>query len=74
LDVYEEEEGIFFEDHSDHLLQDDMLTRLLTFPNVLITSHQAFFTKEALSEIARVTTENLNRFAKSQPFLEGTVF
>jgi D-lactate dehydrogenase len=72
LDVYEEEEGIFFEDHSDHLLQDDILSRLLTFPNVLITSHQAFFTKEALSEIARVTTENLNRFAKNQPFLEGT--
>jgi D-lactate dehydrogenase len=42
LDVYEEEEGIFFEDHSDHLLQDDILSRLLTFPNVLITSHQAF--------------------------------
>lgn len=59
LDVYEEEEGIFFEDHSGHVLQDDDLSRLLTFPNVLITSHQAFLTGEALSEIARVTVENL---------------
>lgn len=73
LDVYEEEEGIFFEDHSDHLLQDEVLSRLLTFPNVLITSHQAFFTREALSEIARVTTENIRRFARREAFLEGTV-
>lgn len=72
LDVYEEEEGIFFEDHSDHLLQDDILSRLLTFPNVLITSHQAFLTREALSEIARVTTDNLARFAAGQPFIDGT--
>lgn len=72
LDVYEEEEGIFFEDHSDHLIQDDILSRLLTFPNVLITSHQAFLTKEALGEIARVTAENLERLAKGEPFLEGT--
>lgn len=72
LDVYEEEEGIFFEDHSDHLLQDDTLSRLLTFPNVLITSHQAFFTHEALSEIARVTTENLSRKLRRENFLEGT--
>jgi D-lactate dehydrogenase len=73
LDVYEEEEGIFFEDHSDQLLQDDILSRLLTFPNVLITSHQAFFTKEALTEIARVTAENLTRFSRNEPPLEGTV-
>jgi len=72
LDVYEEEEGVFFEDHSDHVLEDDELARLLTFPNVLITAHQAFLTREALSEIARVTTENLKRFAAGQPFLEGT--
>lgn len=72
LDVYEEEEGIFFEDHSEHLLQDDILSRLLTFPNVLITSHQAFLTREALSEIARVTGENLRRFDQKLPFLEGT--
>jgi D-lactate dehydrogenase len=73
LDVYEEEEGIFFEDHSEHLLQDDILSRLLTFPNVLITSHQAFLTREALQEIARVTCENLTRFDAGKSFIEGTV-
>jgi D-lactate dehydrogenase len=72
LDVYEEEEGVFFEDHSDRVLADDELARLLTFPNVLITAHQAFLTREALGEIARVTTENLQRFAAHQPFLDGT--
>lgn len=73
LDVYEEEEGIFFEDHSGDVLQDDDLSRLLTFPNVLITSHQAFLTHEALAEIARVTTENILRYKSGRPFLEGTV-
>ena len=72
LDVYEEEEGVFFEDLSGVVLQDDELARLLSFPNVLITSHQAFLTAEALSEISRVTVENLRRFASGQPFLEGT--
>jgi len=73
LDVYEEEEGIFFEDVSDEVLQDDDLSRLLTFPNVLITAHQAFLTKEALAEIARVTSENIVRASEGKPFLEGTV-
>ncbi len=73
LDVYEEEEGIFFEDHSEEVLQDEVLSRLLTFPNVLITSHQAFLTEEALREIARVTTENLLNFETGRPFLTGTV-
>jgi D-lactate dehydrogenase len=72
LDVYEEEEGLFFEDHSGEVLQDDELSRLLTFPNVLITAHQAFLTEEALNEIARVTTGNLLRHARSEPFLPGT--
>ena len=72
LDVYEEEEGVFFEDHSEHLLQDDELNLLLTFPNVLITSHQAFLTREALGEIARVTTENILRLDAEQPPLDGT--
>jgi len=72
LDVYEEEEGIFFEDHSENLLQDDKLNLLLTFPNVLVTSHQAFLTREALSEIARVTTENILRLDAGQPLLDGT--
>src|SRR5262249_60077656 len=49
LDVYEEEEGVFFRNLSDRVLQDDVLARLLTFPNVLITSHQAFLTREALA-------------------------
>lgn len=73
LDVYEEEEGIFFEDHSGSVLQDDELARLLSFPNVLVTSHQAFLTDEALSEIARVTTTNLLRLNSGEPFLDGTV-
>jgi D-lactate dehydrogenase len=72
LDVYEEEEGVFFEDLSGQILRDDELARLLTFPNVLITAHQAFLTQEALSEIARVTVENLIAFATDQPFLPGT--
>jgi D-lactate dehydrogenase len=72
LDVYEEEEGVFFEDLSGQILHDDELARLLTFPNVLITAHQAFLTQEALSEIARVTAANLAAFASGQPFLDGT--
>mgnify|MGYP002654516419 CR=1 FL=1 len=74
LDVYEEEEGVFFEDHSAlGLPADDELSRLLTFPQVLITSHQAFLTQEALHEIARVTVNNLLRSARGDRFIEGTV-
>lgn len=73
LDVYEEEEGIFFEDLSGQVLHDDDLARLLTFPNVLITSHQAFLTNEALAEIARATVANLTALAAGKPFAEGTV-
>jgi len=62
LDVYEEEAELFFEDHSAHVIQDDVFMRLMTFPNVLITSHQAFFTATALEEIARVTMANLTAF------------
>jgi len=58
LDVYEEEEGVFYEDHSDNIIQDENLVRLSTFPNVLITSHMGFFTKEAMQQIACVTLEN----------------
>lgn len=72
LDVYEEEEGIFFEDHSEEMLLDDVLSRLLTFPNVLITSHQAFLTEEALKEIAQVTTQNVLNFSKGKTFLPET--
>jgi D-lactate dehydrogenase len=62
LDVYEEEEGKFFEDLSGEVMADDVLARLLTFPNVIVTAHQAFLTREALDEIARVTTENITAF------------
>jgi D-lactate dehydrogenase len=59
IDVYEEEEKLFFEDHSADVLQDDVFARLLTFPNVVITGHQAFFTEEALRAICRTTIANL---------------
>ena len=59
LDVYEEEEELFFEDMSGHVIQDDVFARLLTFPNVLITGHQGFFTSEALTTIADTTIANL---------------
>jgi D-lactate dehydrogenase len=72
LDVYEEEEGIFFHDLSDLVLQDDVLARLLTFPNVLVTSHQAFLTKEALANIADVTLANVRAFEGREP-LENEV-
>lgn len=62
LDVYEEESDLFFEDFSGEILQDDILSRLLSMPNVLITSHQAFFTREALSNIAKTTMENAKGF------------
>ena len=73
LDVYEEEEGIFFEDLSHDVLHDDDLARLLTFPNVLITSHQAFLTEEALTEIARTTVANISALARLASFVEGSV-
>ena len=60
IDVYEEEDNLFFEDQSGMVMQDDVFARLLTFPNVLITGHQAFFTSNALTQIARVTLQNLS--------------
>ena len=65
LDVYEEEEDLFFEDLSDKLIQDDVFARLLTFPNVLITGHQAFFTREALWTIADTTMANIAEFERT---------
>ena len=62
MDVYEEEEGLFFEDHSEDILQDDLIARLMSFRNVLITSHQAFLTDTALKNIADTTINNLNCF------------
>ena len=66
LDVYEEEEGVFFRNLFDQVLQDDVLARLLTFPNVLITSHQAFLTREALANIAHTTLSNVSAFERGE--------
>lgn len=66
LDVYEEEGDLFFEDHSNQLLQDDVFARLLTFPNVVITGHQAFFTREALTAIAQITLANITHFEQGE--------
>ena len=73
LDVYEEEAQIFFEDRSDLPLQDDVLARLLTFPNVIITAHQAFLTREALSAIACTTLDNIVAWKNGTPhnLIEG---
>ncbi|MGE8359468.1 2-hydroxyacid dehydrogenase [Pseudomonas sp.] len=67
LDVYEEEAALFFEDHSDLPLQDDVLARLLTFPNVIVTAHQAFLTREALAAIAGTTRDNIDAWAAGSP-------
>jgi D-lactate dehydrogenase len=66
IDVYEQEAGIFFEDISDLVMQDDVIARLMTFPNVLITGHQGFLTEEALSEIAQITLQNCADFEKGK--------
>jgi D-lactate dehydrogenase len=65
LDVYEEEGDIFFEDLSDKVMQDDVFARLTTFPNVMVTGHQAFFTREALNAIAQTTLNNISEFQKT---------
>ena len=67
MDVYEEEEGLFFEDHSEDILQDDTIARLMSFRNVLITSHQAFLTDTALKNIAETTVLNLESFESNTP-------
>lgn len=66
LDVYEEEGDLFFEDNSNRLLQDDVFARLLTFPNVVITGHQAFFTREALTAITDITLTNATHFEQGE--------
>ena len=73
LDVYEEEDELFFEDLSARVIQDDTFMRLLTFPNVLITGHQAFFTSNALEEIARVTAANIASFAAGESLANEVV-
>ncbi len=69
LDVYEQEGDLFFHDLSDTIIRDDVFERLLTFPNVLITGHQGFFTEEALVNIAVTTLENLSRYALAKPLI-----
>lgn len=65
LDVYEEESDLFFEDNSGHILEDDILARLISMPNVIVTSHQAFLTEEALENIAETTVKNISDFVKN---------
>ncbi|NLT11226.1 MAG: 2-hydroxyacid dehydrogenase [Clostridiaceae bacterium] len=72
LDVYEEEDEYFFEDRSNDILEDEALVRLMSFPNVLVTSHQAFFTAEAMEAIARTTLENLKRLENGE-YLENEI-
>ncbi|HBG61596.1 MAG: hydroxyacid dehydrogenase [Omnitrophica WOR_2 bacterium GWF2_38_59] len=72
LDVYEEESQYFFEDFSSEMISDDMLARLLTFPNVLVTSHQGFFTQEALTNIANTTLQNIKDYFEGK-FLENEI-
>jgi D-lactate dehydrogenase len=74
LDVYEEEEELFFEDLSDTVIHDDVFARLLTFPNVLITGHQGFFTREALENIAETTLANATAFETGRGTLHRVAF
>ena len=67
LDVYEQEEKLFFEDLSNEVIQDDLFQRLLTFPNVIVTGHQAFFTENALENIAQTTLANIRDFEEDKP-------
>ncbi|MCB9281872.1 MAG: 2-hydroxyacid dehydrogenase [Lewinellaceae bacterium] len=74
IDVYEQEEKLFFRDLSSSIIDDDQIQRLMSFPNVLITAHQAFFTEEALTEIAQITLDNVarlgeNRMGENAPFM-----
>jgi len=73
LDVYEQEGGLFFSDKSEDIIQDDLITRLISFPNVLITSHQGFFTQEAMTEIAVITFNNIDEFVKKEPLTNRVV-
>ncbi|WP_075964572.1 2-hydroxyacid dehydrogenase [Parabacteroides massiliensis] len=73
LDVYEEEGEYFYEDKSDKIIDDDVLARLLSFNNVIVTSHQAFFTKEALHNIAETTLRNIDDFRHHRPLVNEVI-
>lgn len=67
MDVYEQEGSLFFEDHSLDIIQDDVIQRLITLPNVIVTGHQAYFTKEALQHIAETTVSNIREYLEDKP-------
>ncbi|NNJ89565.1 MAG: 2-hydroxyacid dehydrogenase, partial [Eudoraea sp.] len=69
IDVYEQEENLFFKDLSERIIQDDDILRLISYPNVLITSHQAYFTREAMDEITLTTLDNIKSFDKNLPLV-----
>ena len=71
LDVYEEEADIFFNDNSNHIMDDDTLARLISMPNVIVTSHQAFLTEEALANIAETTVKNLEEILSPEGLCEN---
>jgi len=71
IDVYEEEEDLFFEDKSFQILTDDVFARLTTFPNVVITGHQAYFTQEAVARIAQTTLENITAYENGQELVNA---
>ena len=73
LDVYEEEEGVFYEDRSNDIMEDELLARLTTFPNVIITSHMGFFTREAMQSIAIETLENASALENGLPLVNKVV-
>ena len=73
LDVYEEETGLFYEDQSYRIVQDDIIARLISLPNVLVTSHQAFLTTEALSNIASTTIGNIVSYLAKGELKNGVV-
>jgi len=74
IDVYEQEEKLFFRDRSEEIIKDDEIARLMSFPNVLITAHQAFFTREALGQIASTTLGNLKAFSENEALPNEVVY
>jgi D-lactate dehydrogenase len=66
IDVYEQEEGVFFQNLQEQIIDDNTLALLMAFPNVLVTAHQAFFTREALDEITRTTLQNIKDFSEGR--------
>jgi len=74
LDVYEEEEAYFYNDYSTSIIKDDVLARLIFFPNVIVTSHQGFFTKEALKNIAETTLQNISDYFQKKPLENKVIF